>query len=131
MTGVQTCALPIFGSTMIFKNILFGFDKSTIQPESYSDLEKLTEILKKAPNKRVEISGHTDNKGPEAYNQQLSERRAKAVVNYLVKRGIKKERLVAKGYGESRPFAPNVYPDGTDNPKGRKKNRRTEITIIG
>ncbi|MFH1320009.1 MAG: OmpA family protein, partial [Bacteroidota bacterium] len=118
------------GKNYVIENILYDFDKSTIKQESYPILNKLAEILNDLPGLKAEISGHTDHIGPESYNQILSERRALAVVNYLIKQGINKTRLIYKGFGEARPIAPNVSPDGTDNPKGRIKNRRTEIKII-
>jgi outer membrane protein OmpA-like peptidoglycan-associated protein len=66
----------------------------------------------------------------EEYNQRLSQRRAESTVNYLIKKGIAPERLVAKGYGESKPIARNTNPDGTDNSLGRQRNRRTEFKIL-
>ncbi|MFH1321478.1 MAG: OmpA family protein [Bacteroidota bacterium] len=114
-----------------FGDILFNFDRSTIKQESYPILRKLIKILNEYPDVKVEISGHTDHIGPASYNQKLSERRGLAVVDYLIKQGINKERLISKGYGESRPTAPNVNPDGSDNPKGRALNRRTELSILG
>jgi len=115
---------------MVFENVLFGFDKSNVQQNSYPELSRLMKILKQNPSVKVEIGGHTDHIGPASYNQLLSERRAQAVVNQLIKLGIAKERLIAKGYGESRPIAPNVNPDGSDNSAGRRRNRRTEIRLI-
>ncbi|RMG83714.1 MAG: OmpA family protein, partial [Bacteroidetes bacterium] len=91
----------------------------------------LYKILVENPKIIVEISSHTDSKGDDEYNMKLSQRRAESVVNYLIKKGIEKERLHAKGYGETKPIAPNVNPDGSDNPEGRAKNRRTEFKIIG
>ncbi|MBL4651878.1 MAG: OmpA family protein, partial [Flavobacteriales bacterium] len=78
----------------------------------------------------VELSGHTDSKGPTDYNQKLSEKRAQAVVDYLIKKGISKDRLIAVGHGEDRPAAPNANPDGSGNPNGRQLNRRTEVKLI-
>ena len=76
------------------------------------------------------MGSHTDSVDDEAYNQRLSQRRAEATVNYLVRKGIVPERLVAKGYGESKPIALNTNPNGTDNPEGRQRNRRTEFKIL-
>ena len=87
--------------------------------------------MTKAPQIVVEISSHTDSKGKEDFNMKLSQKRAEGVVNYLISKGIAKERLIAKGYGFSKPIAPNTNPDGSDNPLGRDKNRRTEFKIIG
>ena len=73
---------------------------------------------------------HTDSVGTEQYNQGLSERRATAVYDYLTSNGIDASRLQGPtGYGESRPIAPNTNPDGTDNPEGRARNRRTELNV--
>ena len=82
------------------------------------------------PELRVEVAGHTDSKGTDAYNQALSERRASAVYDYLTGNGIDASRLVGpNGYGESRPIAPNTNDDGSDNPEGRARNRRTELNV--
>jgi OOP family OmpA-OmpF porin len=79
---------------------------------------------------KVEVAGHTDSIGTDAYNQGLSERRARAVYDYLTSNGIDASRLVGpNGYGESRPIAPNTNPDGSDNPEGRALNRRTELNV--
>jgi outer membrane protein OmpA-like peptidoglycan-associated protein len=80
--------------------------------------------MEKYPKLEIEVSGHTDNIGGDEYNKSLSLRRAKSVVNYLVKNGISSNRLVAKGYGFDKPISTN------DTDEGRKKNRRSEITII-
>jgi outer membrane protein OmpA-like peptidoglycan-associated protein len=74
---------------------------------------------------------HTDSKGTDAYNLKLSQKRAESVVKYLLSKGIAPGRLKAKGYGETMPVVPNSNPDGTDNPLGRAKNRRTDFKIIG
>jgi outer membrane protein OmpA-like peptidoglycan-associated protein len=79
----------------------------------------------------VEIMSHTDSKGNDQYNMKLSQRRAESVVQYLVSKGVKVERLKAKGYGESKPVAPNENSDGSDNPEGRALNRRTDFKIVG
>ena len=79
---------------------------------------------------RVRVEGHTDSKGSDAYNQRLSQRRAEAVVKYLSGKGIDRSRLESTGLGEGRPIAPNQNPDGSDNPIGRAKNRRTEFHVI-
>ncbi len=112
------------GSKVILKNIFFDSGQSKLRPESTSELTRLIELLNYAPNLCVEISGHTDNVGGEAYNIKLSEDRAMAVVNYLVQKGINKARLTAKGYGPKKPIASN------DNSEGRQQNRRTEFEII-
>nr|MBC8344068.1 OmpA family protein [Bacteroidota bacterium] len=88
-------------------------------------------LMRDNPSIIAEISSHTDSKGTESYNERLSQRRAQSVVDYLIKNGIEKERLQAKGYGENQPIAQNTNPDGSDNPMGRQKNRRTEFRVIG
>ncbi len=76
------------------------------------------------------ISGHTDSKGSEEYNQKLSEKRAESVKKWLIENaGVNPKIIEISGYGESRPVAPNTNPDGSDNPEGRQKNRRVEIVI--
>ena len=79
----------------------------------------------------VEMGSHTDSKGSTEYNQKLSQKRAESVVNYLVAKGIPEQNLKPQGYGETVPVAPNKNKDGTDNPEGRAKNRRTDFKIIG
>ena len=110
--------------------IFFDFDKATIKPVSYPILDQVVKVMTDRPNMRVRVEGHTDSKGSEAYNQRLSQRRAEAVVKYLVGKGIDPSRLEAVGYGKSRPIAPNQNSDGSDNPVGRAKNRRTEFHVI-
>lgn len=115
----------------ILRNIYYDFDKWTLKPESYPVLDTLVMLLKENSTLKVEIRSHTDSMGSEEYNLQLSQKRAESVVKYLVSKGIDQSRLVAKGYGESQPIAPNSLPDGRDNPEGRAKNRRTEFVVIG
>jgi outer membrane protein OmpA-like peptidoglycan-associated protein len=113
------------GSKIILKNIFFDFDKSTLRSESTNELERLYALLIELPKLKIEISGHTDNKGGAEYNKTLSHNRAKSVVDYLVNKGISKDRLQYAGYGFDRPIADNA----TD--EGRQMNRRTEFEIIG
>ena len=112
------------GSKIVLKNIFFDFDKATLRNESTSELERLTKLLNDVPTLKIEISGYTDSKGADAYNLKLSERRAHAVVDYLVAAGIAKERLTYKGAGESEPVATN------DTEAGRQENRRTEFKVL-
>ena len=112
------------GSVFILKNIFFDFDKSNILQESYNELQKLISILKTHPNMKIEIGGHTDDRGAIEYNQKLSENRAKAVVKYLVNKGIDERRLKYKGYGEHSPI------DTNDTETGRINNRRVEFKIL-
>lgn len=125
--GPDGCPVPV---TIDLRGVNFDFDKSTLRPDAIATLNEAIEVLKKYPQLRVEVAGHTDSVGSDAYNQKLSERRAKAVYNYLVKNGVDSGRLVGPdGFGESRPIAPNTNPDGSDNPQGRAQNRRTELNV--
>ncbi|MDZ4714916.1 MAG: OmpA family protein [Cytophagales bacterium] len=112
------------------RNIYFGYDSANIRPASARELDKLVDVLNDNPEIKIEMSSHTDSIGSVEYNINLSQRRAAATVNYLIKMGIPSERLVAKGYGESKPIARNTNRDGSDNPDGRQKNRRTEFKIL-
>jgi OOP family OmpA-OmpF porin len=125
--GPDGCPVPV---SIDLKGVNFDFDKSTLRPDAVAILNEAIEILKRYPDLKVEVAGHTDSKGTDAYNQKLSERRAKAVYDYLTSNGVDAGRLVGPvGYGESRPIAPNTNPDGSDNPEGRARNRRTELNV--
>ncbi|NTW32835.1 MAG: OmpA family protein [Bacteroidetes bacterium] len=112
------------GETVVLKNVFFDTDKFDLKTESYTELEKLIDLLKKNPEMKIEISGHTDNVGDAEYNQTLSENRAKAVCEYLTAKGIAKERLTFKGYGITKPI------DKNDTEAGRANNRRTEFKVV-
>jgi outer membrane protein OmpA-like peptidoglycan-associated protein len=104
--------------------ILFEFDKSEIKKESYNIIEEIVDAMMARPQLRLEIQGHTDSRGTVQYNQDLSERRAKAVYDAIVERGIESRRLRYRGFGESQPVASN------DTEEGMAKNRRTEFVVI-
>lgn len=104
--------------------ILFGFDSSTLQPEAKANIYKLADILKKYPDSNIQIAGHTDSDGSEQYNQQLSERRAKAVSDYTMMQGVSSSRLSIVGLGEDEPIATN------STESGKQLNRRVEIAIF-
>lgn len=112
------------GESVVLQNIYFDFDKSTLRSESVDELKNLKSILDKSPGMRVEISGHTDNIGSRTYNYSLSNRRAKAVVNWLIKEGVAGKQLESKGYGFDKPAATN------DTDEGRQLNRRVEFKLI-
>jgi OOP family OmpA-OmpF porin len=125
--GPDGCPVPV---SIDLKGVNFDFDKATLRPDAVSILNEAIEILKRYPELKVEVAGHTDSKGTDAYNQSLSERRATTVYDYLTSNGIDSGRLVGpNGYGESRPIAPNTNEDGSDNPEGRARNRRTELNV--
>ncbi|RFP64505.1 hypothetical protein D0N36_13810 [Hymenobacter lapidiphilus] len=113
------------GVKVVLNNIFFDFDKATLRKESTGELERLQKLLTETPALRLEISGHTDNVGADAYNKDLSQRRAKAVVDYLVGKGIDKGRLTFAGYGDTQPVAPNTTK------ANRQLNRRTEFKVTG
>lgn len=113
-------------------NVLYEFDKANVLESSKLALDTtVLRLLQDNPQIIIEIMSHTDSKGNDLYNMKLSQKRAESVVSYLVSKGIKPERLKAKGYGETKPVAPNDKPDGSDNPEGRALNRRTDFKIIG
>lgn len=112
-------------ATIVLKNIFFDVNKFELQPTSQAELEKLVQLLIENPALRIEISGHTDNVGKPADNLLLSINRAKAVVTYLVSKGITIQRLTSKGYGETKPISGNK----TDEQRGL--NRRTEMKVLG
>ncbi len=110
-------------------DILFDFDKWTIREDAEDTLSKVGEIIR-ASQYPVAIIGHTDSKGAEAYNLELSKKRAEAVKQWLVSQaGIDPSRIEPTGKGENEPVASNTNPDGSDNSEGRQKNRRVEIII--
>jgi OOP family OmpA-OmpF porin len=106
------------------RNVHFDTGKSSLRPESFAALNDLAEVMSFKKKMVVEIAGHTDDVGDDAANMKLSQSRAEAVVKYLVGKGIAKDRLTAKGYGETQPTTDN------DTPEGRQENRRTEVRII-
>ena len=111
-------------------DLLFDFDKADIKPAAEPELQKVATILKSYPKAQVAIEGHTDGKGNDAYNQTLSEKRATTVADWLIKNGgVNGANLRTRGWGKTKPVAPNTEPDGSDNPDGRAKNRRVEITV--
>ena len=116
--------------SFVLNNIYFGYDSADIRPAAARELNKLAQLLEDNPEIKIEMGSHTDSIASDVYNLELSQRRAQSTVNYLIRRGIDPKRLTAKGYGERVPIARNTNPDGTDNPAGRQKNRRTEFRIL-
>ncbi|MCI5054909.1 MAG: OmpA family protein, partial [Flavobacteriales bacterium] len=112
-----------------YGRVYFEFDQFKMDAKSQKTLDNIKTILDNNEHIVVNLEGHTDSKGPAAYNQTLSIKRAQSTKNYLIKRGIDASRIKVKGLGETRPASPNQYPDGSDNVEGRKQNRRTEIKI--
>ena len=112
------------------RHIYFDLDKSNIRPDAKVELEKIVEVLTQNPSIKIEIGSHTDSRQSKAYNQALSQRRAKSTMDYLVKRGIAKTRLTAKGYGESQ--LANQCADGVQcSEADHQLNRRSTFVIVG
>lgn len=113
------------GQSIRLNNIFFDPAKAILKPESYPELDRVAEFLTNNATIKVEIGGHTDNVGSAATNQKLSQNRAQAVADYIISKGISKDRVVAKGYGLSKPVASNATKEG------KAQNRRVEFTVVG
>ena len=109
-------------------DVLFDFDKSNLRPVAIPSLLKVVTVMQSYPAYVCTIGGHTDGKGGKEYNRKLSERRAGSVKTWLVGHGASNQ-MNSQGFGDTRPVAPNTKPDGSDDPDGRQKNRRVEITL--
>ncbi|MBA7534948.1 Peptidoglycan-associated lipoprotein [subsurface metagenome] len=116
---------------IVLRSIFFDFDDYSIKESEKSRLEELFEIISGNPGLKIEIVGHTDAIGAVWYNKRLSVKRANSVVNYLINKGVDKERLKTKGVGESDYIAINNFPDGNDCPEGRTFNRRADMQVLG
>jgi outer membrane protein OmpA-like peptidoglycan-associated protein len=112
------------GNRIVLRNIFFEIDSYALRKESAAELNKLLRFLQLNPGVNIEISGHTDNTGNPEYNQKLSENRAKSVTDFLIQAKVDPQRIISRGYGLTRPIAPN------DTEEGRALNRRTEMQII-
>lgn len=112
------------GATVRLNNIYFDFDKTTLEPQSFIELNKVADFLKQNAHVEIEIAGHTDSKGTSEYNLNLSQGRSQSVVNYLMSQGIQASRLTAHGYGETKPI------DTNETEAGRANNRRVEFTVL-
>jgi len=108
----------------VLGDVFFDFDKYNIKPRFYPELDAVVKVLNKNPSVKIRIEGNTDNIGTAKYNMGLSERRAKSIMEYLVKAGIDENRLSIIGYGFSKPIAANATPEG------RALNRRVELTPL-
>jgi outer membrane protein OmpA-like peptidoglycan-associated protein/tetratricopeptide (TPR) repeat protein len=118
------------GNFLSIKNILFDFDKYNLADEARPSLELVKNIMVNYPELSIEVAGYTDSFGSTEYNQRLADKRAQAVISYFTSGGINKSRFVKKAFGESNFVAVNSNPDGSDNPEGRKYNRRVTFGII-
>ena len=112
------------GVSVRLNNIFFDYNKTTLRPESFPELDKVVQFLQENPKVVIEIGGHTDDRGTDSYNETLSQGRAESVVQYLTDNWVDPSRISAKGYGESKPEVPN------DTDENRQINRRVEFTIL-
>lgn len=115
----------VLDRSIVLENIYYDLDKADIRPDAALELNKLVQILKDNPAIRIELSSHTDDRSSDAYNQDLSQRRAQSAVDYIVSQGIAEDRLVAKGYGESQLIVTNATSE-----EEHQTNRRTEFKVI-
>ncbi|RZK21821.1 MAG: OmpA family protein, partial [Flavobacterium sp.] len=128
--SADLCLTPFkVDKPIVLNNIFYEFDKATLTDSSKITLDHLYTIMKDNENIEIELSAHTDIIGSYAYNMDLSERRAKSCVDYLVGKGIAPERMKSKGYGYTMPIAENKLANGKDNPAGRALNRRTAFKV--
>jgi photosystem I P700 chlorophyll a apoprotein A2 len=126
--GARTTATEI--RIEMSADVLFDFDSASLKGEAEPSLEKIATVLRGYPNSTVTVEGHTDGKGTAVYNEQLSQRRAAAVVKWLEARTTERTaRLTVRAVGAAKPVAPNTKPDGSDDPEGRRRNRRVEIVV--
>src|SRR5690606_16559219 len=122
---------PVYkvGDRFVLENIYYDFDKHNIRPDAALILDKLVATMRDNPTLHIELSSHTDSRGTHRYNMQLSQRRAQAAVDYLVSRGIARDRLVARGYGETKLV--NKCSDGVPcSVAEHQANRRTEVEVL-
>lgn len=123
--GQSDLSGAVVGDSFVPEGVNFDFDKAELRPEAKDILDGVTQkLIQTAPEVKVEVGGHTDELGSAEYNQQLSERRAKAVSSYLQASGVADERLTERGYCESAPLVPN------DSDEARAKNRRVELKVM-
>ena len=117
--------VPIeIGQVVRLNNVFFDFDKWDLRPESFLELNRVVKLLEENPNIVIEMSAHTDSYGSDDYNIRLSDNRARSVMEYILSKGLTPSRISSKGYGETKPVAPN------DTPENRQLNRRVEFTIV-
>ncbi len=123
-TPAPAALAPAAPVKMVLEGVNFDYDKATLRPEDIAIIDRDAATLDKWGNVNIEVAGHTDDRGSDEYNLNLSQQRAEAVRNYLISKGVAADRLTAKGYGESQPVA------GNDTDEGRLKNRRVELVPL-
>jgi outer membrane protein OmpA-like peptidoglycan-associated protein len=112
------------GIVLTLGDVYFDFNKATLKPGAAQDLNEMAQFMKDNPQHNIIVEGYADSTGPASYNRQLSVERADAIINYLVRQGVNRDRLSAQGYGESFPVATN------ETPAGRQLNRRAEFVVL-
>lgn len=118
------------GVTVLVSDVVFDTDRAALTPQGAKSVAQIAQLLKRFAAKRELIcEGHTDGRGSEAYNFELSLRRARSVAASLAAAGVDAKRISSQGLGESRPLAAETKPDGGDSPEGRARNRRVELVI--
>ncbi|HPE71974.1 MAG TPA: OmpA family protein [Candidatus Competibacter sp.] len=123
-------ATPVVETLSLGADAYFDFDRADLKPAGRAKLDKLVTDLRRVSSvSSIEIVGHTDSKGTEAYNYRLGQRRADSVASYLTARGVPSSIISTRSRGELDPVAPNTLPNGKDNPAGRALNRRVVITV--
>ena len=120
---------PEIGKTITLQNIYYDLNKSFVREGAKPELDKVISYMKEYPTIKIELKSHTDSRGNKEYNQALSQKRAEAAADYIIKGGISPDRITAKGYGESQPV--NECVDGVNcSEEQHQQNRRTEITVV-
>lgn len=131
LSDLQTAAAAEGTVITLPELVLFDFGEDQLKPEAEQTIAEMAEVIGFYAGAPVEVRGHTDAVGADDVNLALSERRAAAVVDALVGKGVDRARLEPQGLGETQPVAPNAQPDGSDDPAGRERNRRVEIVLRG
>jgi len=130
LVNPRLCLMPFkIDKPIVLKDILYDFNSAELNEGSKVILDQLHSLMDDNKSIEIELSAHTDNIGTEVYNMDLSERRARSCVDYLISKGVAPERMKSKGYGFSKPVAPNQFANGEDNFLGRQQNRRTEFKV--
>lgn len=127
--AIKTTTQPCGKKYTVGADALFAFDKYALSPDAEKTLSVLGPMIKKSAGRPIHIDGYTDAIGSESYNMTLSEERAKTVRDWLASHGYIPASTPYAGHGKADPVAPNTKSDGTDDPAGRQKNRRVEITV--
>lgn len=130
VTGFAVRTTDLATIVMLDADILFDFDKATLRPDAEAQLGKTADLIRQGGAGAIAIDGFTDAKGSDAYNLDLSRRRAETVADWMRRQvGVRQRTFTVTGKGEAEPVAPNTQPDGSDDPAGRAKNRRVQIVI--